>query len=128
MPSVNKVILCGNVGNPPKTGTTKNGHNWCNLSIATQKKVKDVYQTTWHRIVAWGKTAEYLGTCVKGDVVFVEGELQVNQWDDKDGKKQTQVQVLANQAMKGARKSAGEELGFSDEPGYESGFDGDQGF
>ena len=45
-----------------------------------------VTSTQWHNIVAWGKTAELLGTLLKkGKEVAVTGKLTYHNYQDKDG-------------------------------------------
>ena len=95
--SMNKVLLIGNIGGTPRSGTTQTGHFWCNASLATQRKKKDTYETTWHKIVAWGKTAEILESCQKGDSIFLEGELNVHTYD-KDRQKAKAKTSLATYA------------------------------
>jgi single-strand DNA-binding protein len=115
MRSVNKVILVGNVGQDPKSGVTKAGHTWANVVVATQKMKKDQTQaTTWHKIVGFGKCADEIAACKKGDVVFVEGELENNSYVDKNNVKQNTIQVVAQTVMRGAMRSeAAETDGFT---------------
>ena len=48
---INKVILIGRLGADPEVKQTKNGDNFANLSLATNKKIKDNEKTTWHKVV-----------------------------------------------------------------------------
>lgn len=96
--SVNMVFLSGFVGQDAKLGTTKSGKPWCNASVATSKKRNDTYETQWHRVVAFGKTAEILSTARKGDTVFLQGELQAREYE-KDGVKRQITEVLAATVM-----------------------------
>jgi len=103
--SVNKVILIGNLGKDPEVRHTASGSAVCNFSIATAEKWKDKggnanERTEWHKIVAWGKLAELCGEYLsKGRQVFVEGKLQTNDWEDKEGNKRTQAEVFANSVV-----------------------------
>lgn len=96
---VNIVILVGNVGKDPdyRNNTTP----VVNFSLATQKSYKKddqwVNKTTWHNIVAFGRTAEYVNAKIcKGNTIFVEGELDVDEWTDKNGSKRQTTKVKAN--------------------------------
>jgi single-strand DNA-binding protein len=56
MPSVNKVILMGNLGRDPEVRFMPNGDAVCNFSIATTDTWKDKAgerqeKTEWHNIV-----------------------------------------------------------------------------
>ena len=61
----NRVQLIGNVGNDPEIKNLEGGKKLANLTIATNDSYKNdkgekVEQTEWHRVVAWGKTAEII--------------------------------------------------------------------
>jgi len=62
MPSVNKVILLGNLGRDPELRFLPNGDAVCNFSIATTDSWKDKAgekqeKTEWHNIVMYRKLA-----------------------------------------------------------------------
>lgn len=113
MIDTNKVFLTGKLGQDPKTGLTKNMKTWANGSIATTKffpataTKEESYGTVWTRLVAWGKVADALAACRKGDLIYVEGELENNTYE-KEGKKVTQMQVQAKTIMKGYKNGTGE--------------------
>ena len=101
MASVNKVILVGNLGRDPELRYTKNGSAVANFTLATSdnfttKDGQREERTEWHRIVAWGKTAElctqYLA---KGRTVYIEGQLRTREWEDKEGGKRQTTEVHA---------------------------------
>jgi single-strand DNA-binding protein len=86
MKSVNKVILLGNVGQPPEvkqgSGTLR-----ATISIATNEKVKrgDKWEdhVEWHRIVLFCRLAEIARDYLrKGSKVFIEGKLRTFHWVD----------------------------------------------
>ena len=83
---VNKCILIGNVGKDPEiinNGETK----IANFSLATTEKYKDVSQTEWHNIVVWRGLAEVVEKYVKkGTLLYVEGMIKTEKWQDKEGK------------------------------------------
>ena len=91
MASVNKVILVGNLGRDPESRFLPSGEAVCNFSIATTEKWRDKSgemkeSTEWHRISAFGKTAEVCGEYLhKGSSVYIEGRIQTRKWTDKDG-------------------------------------------
>ena len=64
--SVNKVILIGHLGRDPEVRYTPGGQAVANFSVATNdnwtdKSGQKQERTEWHRVVAWGKTAELCG-------------------------------------------------------------------
>jgi single-strand DNA-binding protein len=92
MASLNKVMLIGNLGKDPEMRMA--GENpVANFTLATAMKDK----TEWHRIVAWGKTAELCGQYLsKGRQVYIEGRIQTREWVDKEGAKKFTTEVVAS--------------------------------
>jgi len=100
--SVNKVILVGNLGRDPETRRLGNGDPVVNLRIATSETWRDKQsgerreKTEWHSVVIFNenlaKVAEqYLR---KGSKVYVEGQLQTREWQDKDGQKRYSTEIV----------------------------------
>lgn len=89
----NKVQLIGNLGQAPEIKTMDKGNKMARMSIATNETYKNaqgeyVQETQWHKVVAWGKTAELAEKYLqKGSEVMVEGKLQHREYVDKDGAK-----------------------------------------
>ena len=103
MPSVNKVMLLGNLGRDPEVRTFPNGDSVCNFSIATSTSWKDKdsgekkEKTEWHNIVMYRKLAEIAGEYLKkGSSVFVEGSLQTRKWQTKEGQDRYTTEVVAD--------------------------------
>ena len=103
MRSVNKVILLGHLGADPEVRYTQGGTAVANLRIATNESYNDktsgerIEKTEWHRVVAWGKLAEIVGQYLtKGRQVYIEGQLQTRQWQDKDGNTRYSTEVRAS--------------------------------
>ncbi len=103
MPSVNKVMLLGNLGRDPEVRTFPNGDSVCNFSIATSTSWKDKAsgekkeKTEWHNIVMYRKLAEIAGEYLKkGSSVFVEGSLQTRKWQTKEGQDRYTTEVAAD--------------------------------
>lgn len=101
----NKVQLIGNVGNDPEIKTLDSGRKLAHLTIATNEiyrndKGEKVEQTEWHRITAWGKTAELIEKyVVKGKEIAVEGKLTHRSYDDKNGEKRYITEVVVNEIL-----------------------------
>ena len=108
--SVNKVILIGNLGQDPESRFTPSGTAVTNLSVATNESWKDQSgesqdRTEWHRIVMYGKMAETASEYMKkGQMVYIEGRLQTNEWEDQNQIKRKSTQVRCdNFTMLGRR-------------------------
>ena len=86
----NKIQLIGRIGKDPETRKTQNS-SVCNFSVATTSREKDkegnwLDHTEWFNVVFFGKTAENAGNLLKkGKLVFVEGRLKTEKFNDKEG-------------------------------------------
>jgi single-strand DNA-binding protein len=95
----NNLKLRGYLGKDAENIATKQQRTFTILSLATKSGYKDkqtgqwVNHTEWHRIVAFGKPADYAKGLKKGDYVEIEGELRSTEYDAQvgDGKKKTTV-------------------------------------
>lgn len=106
----NKVFLIGNVGRDPEIKYLSNGDGVANFSLATTMKVKGEEKTEWHKIVAFGKVVDVIEKYVtKGSRLCVEGRLQTDDWEDKNGAKHyTTKVVLSDLSMLGGGERKGE--------------------
>lgn len=100
---VNKVILIGNLGADPELRYSTNGTPIARFNLATNERVPTSEggwedRTEWHRIVAFGKTAENCGNYLsKGRLVYIEGKLQTRQWEDNQGVKRSTTEIVARE-------------------------------
>ena len=96
-------MLIGRLGQDPEVRYTQSNTAVATLSIATSERYKDAngeYQerTEWHRVVAWSRLAEICQQYLhKGSQVYIEGTLQTNQWEDKQGQKRYTTEIKALQ-------------------------------
>ena len=114
MASVNKAIIVGNLGNDPEMRTTQGGSQVANFNVATNERFKDgsgewQERTEWHKIVAWGRTAEICGQYLsKGRSVYIEGRIQTRKWEDKEGQTRYTTEIVCqNMQMLGGRGEGG---------------------
>ena len=101
----NSVRLIGHMGDAPKVRKLDSGKTVANFSIATneiyydQSGVKQS-ETTWHRLVAWGKQAEVIEKYAgKGAELAVEGKLTNRSYEDKNGEKQYISEIVINSVL-----------------------------
>jgi single-strand DNA-binding protein len=101
----NTVQLIGNVGNDPEIKNLDGGKKVANITMATnevyyKENGDKVEQTEWHKVVAWGKTAEIIEKYVtKGLQIGIEGKLTHRSYDDKNGEKRYITEVVANEVL-----------------------------
>ena len=100
MASINKAILIGNIGHDLEVKTSGSGVAILNFTLATSRRFKGSdgevqTETEWHRICAFGRTAEVIGQyCRKGSSIYVEGRLRTREWE-KDGVKRYTTEIIA---------------------------------
>jgi single-strand DNA-binding protein len=101
----NKVQLIGHLGNAPEIVNTEKGKKLARFSVATNENYRNnlgekITETQWHRVIAWGKTAEiaekYLN---KGTEVALEGKLINRNYLDKEGIKKYVTEVQVNEIL-----------------------------
>jgi single-strand DNA-binding protein len=102
--TVNKVILVGRLGADPDIRYSPNGVAVAKFNLATNDYVSAGTEgnreerTEWHRIVTFGKTAEFCGNYLaKGRQVYIEGSIRTNQWDDPQGQKRYFTEIIARE-------------------------------
>jgi single-strand DNA-binding protein len=101
---VNKVIILGNAGQDFDQTILPSGQAVGNVSIATSELWNDrasgqrQERTEWHRVVAYGKTAEIMAQyCRKGNKVYVEGRLQTRKWQDQSGQDRYTTEIVVRE-------------------------------
>ena len=101
----NSVRLIGHLGDNPKIKVFESGRKVANFSVATNETYLDnngdrQSETTWHRLVAYGKQANQVESLLKkGTEVAIEGKLTNRSWDDKEGVKHYITEVVVNSML-----------------------------
>ena len=101
----NKVQLIGHVGNDPEIKIFDGGKKLVNFTLATNESYKNdkgekVDETQWHKLVAWGKTADIIEKYViKGKEIAIEGKLTHRNYEDKNGEKRYFTEVVINDVL-----------------------------
>jgi len=101
MSSLNKAMIIGRLGQDPEVRYTQSNTAVATLNVATNERYKDrngefQEKTDWHRVVAWGRTAEICQEYLKkGSQVYIEGPIQTREWEDKDGQKRYTTEIKA---------------------------------
>jgi single-strand DNA-binding protein len=103
MPGLNKVQLIGRLGRDPDVRMTPNGRKVVQFNIAVNRswtgddgERREV--TDWFTIEAWGRLGDiceqYLS---KGRLVYVEGRLQIDRWEDDKGETRSRTKIVAQE-------------------------------
>ncbi|MBR0261686.1 MAG: single-stranded DNA-binding protein [Selenomonadaceae bacterium] len=91
---MNKVFLSGNLTRDPEVRYTQGGKAYARMGIAINRRYKEKESVDFFNLVAWEKTAEFCGRYLrKGSRVLVEGRLQTNSYENKDGVKVNTVEI-----------------------------------
>jgi len=104
MPSLNKVLLMGNLTRDPELRVTPKGTPICQFSLAINRQFKmdsgeSREEVIYVDVEAWGKQGETIAKyCTKGRPLYVEGRLRLDQWEDKNTKeKRSRMKVVLEQ-------------------------------
>ncbi len=91
MPALNRVQLIGRLGKDPEGKFTPTGKKVFNFSVAISNRWKskegDAKEyTEWVNVEAWGRLGEVCQEYLKkGSLVYLEGRLKTEKYDDKGG-------------------------------------------
>ena len=99
--NLNKVLLIGNLTRDPELKYTSSGTALANFGMAINRTYTDTNgekaeDVCFIDVVAWNRLAEVSGEhLAKGSPVFMEGRLQMDSWEQEDGKKRSKLKVMA---------------------------------
>lgn len=106
MASLNKVFLIGNLTRDPELRYTAGGTAVADVNIAVNQrfvnrnKNEQRDEVVYVAVTVWGKQAEACGEYLtKGSSLFVEGRLQLDTWEGKDGQKKNRLRVVAQRVQ-----------------------------
>ena len=111
MPTLNKVFLLGNLTRDPDLRGLPSGQSVCEMRMAITRRYisngKEVDETCFVDVVVWGKSANNCKQFLtKGSQIMVEGRLQLDQWEDRNGGGQrSKLRVVAEQVQFMTRRS-----------------------
>jgi single-strand DNA-binding protein len=99
MTDLNRVQLIGRLTRDPELRQTNGGTSYCRFGIANNRNYTSNgerrEEVSFFNCQAWGKTAEIINQyCKKGKQVAVDGRLQQRSWEDKEGRRQSSVDVV----------------------------------
>lgn len=96
---INVVVLMGRLTADPELRTTANGTNYSRFSVAVERPFKngDEKITDFVNCVAWRQTAEFVSRYfTKGQMIALEGSIQMGSYTNKDGAKVYTTDILVN--------------------------------
>jgi len=120
--SLSKIVVSGRVIRAPeKRFTPSTNVAVTEFSIAVESPPRDgQVETTPIKVISWRDLAERCSTEVKkGDLVAVDGRLQINNYQSQDGQKRREVEVDAV-SVENLSNLTGSQGSFSEEKGEAS--------
>ena len=106
MPALNRVQLIGYLGKDPESKFTPTGKKVTQFSVAISNRWRNKDGeakefTEWANIEAWGRLGEICNEYLKkGSLVFVEGRLKTDRFEDKgENRYFTKIVALSMQML-----------------------------
>lgn len=99
----------GNLGRDAEMRYTPNGDAIVSFSVGVKSGFGEKALTVWPRCSLFGKRAESLAPyLVKGQLVAVNGEVSMRDWQDKEGQTRSSLEVRVNDlTLLGRRDESG---------------------
>jgi single-strand DNA-binding protein len=101
MPALNRVQLIGRLGKDPETRSTPTGKKVAHFSLAVSQRWKSAEgenkeSTEWVNVEAWARLGEVCQQYLhKGSLIYLEGRLKTDKFDDKGGDTKYYTKVVA---------------------------------
>lgn len=114
---INKVTLIGNLGKDPEVRHLEGGGVVARLAVATNENYKDrsgewQTNTEWHNVELWGAAAERSERQFKkGNLVYIEGKIQTDKWQDQNGNDRYTTKVRALSIRSLERRESQDQVG-----------------
>ncbi len=113
--NLNKAQLIGRVTKDPELKATPSGMKIATFGVATNYTYKNKdgekkETVSFHNLTAFGKVAETIAQWVKkGQEIYVEGRIEYQEWEKKDGGKAYRTNILVENFQFGAKAKGTEE-------------------
>ena len=112
---LNKIFIMCRLTRDPELRRTQNGTAVAGFALAVDRDYKNAdgtKETDFIEVVAWRSSAEFVSKYfAKGRMAVVEGRLQIRDWQDKDGNKRRNAEVVADNVYFGDSKKEGDSSG-----------------
>ncbi len=123
MPALNRIQLIGRLGKDPESRTTPTGKKVSHFSLAVSQRWKSAEgeareNTEWVNVETWGRLGEVCQQYLhKGSLVYIEGRLKTDKYEDKGGETKYFTKVVALSMQMLDRKAEEEPIaGVEEEP------------
>ncbi|WP_077534345.1 single-stranded DNA-binding protein [Massiliimalia massiliensis] len=110
---LNRITMTGRLTSDPELRKTNAGISVTGFSIANQRNFKNAageFDTDFFDVEAWRTTADFIvNHFSKGSMITVDGRLQTQKYQDKNGNNRTSIRIIADNVYFGDSKSKTEE-------------------
>jgi single-strand DNA-binding protein len=113
--NINRVVLTGNLTRDPELRSTGSGTPVCSLRVACNTRRRNAATGDWEDkpnffdVTVWGAQGENCSRFLaKGRPVAIDGRLEWREWEDQNGNKRQNVEIIAESVQfLGSRDDAG---------------------
>ena len=112
--NINRVVLTGNLTRDPELRSTASGMSVCSLRVACNTRRKGPSgdwedKPNYFDVTVWGAQGENCARYLsKGRPVAIDGRLEWREWEDQNGNKRQNVEIIAESVQfLGSRDDAG---------------------
>ena len=100
--NINRVVLTGNLTRDPELRSTQSGTAVCSLRVACNTRRRNAATGDWEDkpnffdVTVWGAQGENCSRFLsKGRPVAIDGRLEWREWEDQNGNKRQNVEIIA---------------------------------
>jgi single-strand DNA-binding protein len=100
--NINRVVLTGNLTRDPELRSTGSGTPVCSLRVACNTRRRNAATGDWEDkpnffdVTVWGAQGENCSRFLaKGRPVAIDGRLEWREWEDQNGNKRQNVEIIA---------------------------------
>jgi len=107
--NLNRAFILGNLTRDPEKRSLPSGQPVTSFGVATNrffnnKDGERQQEVEFHNVTTFGRLADIASRYLKkGSLVFIEGRLRTNNWQDKQGVKHFRTEIIANNLQLGPR-------------------------
>ena len=107
---LNTITIMGRLTRDPELRKTQSGKSVTSFTLAVDRDFKrqnGEKETDFIDVVTWGGTAEFASKFfTKGSMAIASGSLQLRDWEDKEGNKRRNAEVIAQNVYFGDSKKS----------------------
>lgn len=112
--------ITGRLARDAESRTTASGLTVATFTVPNDTGYGERKKTDWVKVTVFGKSAEFAGRLVKGDIVACSGQVCTDEWTNKDGIAKTTLCLTADKIDKiGSSSSSAPPRSPTNDPGSE---------